>query len=154
MTKSTSSVSARDIPKMVDVQDTSGIQPIETISEDTSGAYTVWTLLDTSGKRWTVTLPGDGRISYGRGPSRDGAEVRFYRNQTTKFYDAVVPNVLTIARERVMIERAPKTAEEVAAEVEKETYLTKVGKKREKEMLEEISSMIVRRDYAEGVDDF
>lgn len=154
MTKSISSASAKGTLKMADEPDTSGTPPTETTSEDTSGGFTEWTVKVTTGERFVVTLPGDGRISYGRSASRDGAEVRFYRNQSSKHYDAVIPGVLSIYSQRVDIRPAPKLKAEEEREKADKLLAEMREKKRADKMLAEVSEMIVRRDYAEGSSDF
>ena len=153
MTKSISSASAKATPKTAAEADTNGTPPTEETSEDISGASTTWVVVTTDGKQARVTVSGsdNGRISYGRSSHRDGAEVRFYRNSTTKVYDAVIPNVMAISNTRVTIEEIVDP-EKVKAE---ETFLkarAKVEERRAKEALERVSELIVKREYADGTE--
>lgn len=63
--------------------------------------------------KWTVTLEGGsereivisggkGRVSYSEN-IRTGGTARFYRNETTKVYDAVFSGVRSIVSERVTV---------------------------------------------------
>jgi hypothetical protein len=141
----TSSRSAKAIPRMARELVASGTPPIDPVSASTSEGSTEWTIVTTSDERFLITLPGDGRISYGRSPSRDGAEIRFYRNQSTKTYDAVIPNVLMVWSNRVTIEKAPQTTEALEREAKRE----REAKAFEKERMEKVAEAIVARTYLE-----
>jgi hypothetical protein len=122
----------------------SGTPVIEPVSATTSEESTAWTIVTTADERYVITLPGDGRISYGRSPSRDGAEIRFYRNQSTKTYDAVIPNVLMVWSNRVSIEKAPPTEEQA----KRESMRLAIEAEDEKRRMEEVTAAIVRREFA------
>jgi len=142
----TSSRSAKVIRKKDEEPVPSGIPLIDPSSETSSGPYTEWIVQLTDEKRYIVKIPGEnGRITYGRSPSRSGAEVRFYRTQTAKSYAAVIPEVFSISASDVTIERAVKSTEERASEFARETML----KEMEKERTERIAEAIVARTYTE-----
>ena len=140
----TSSRSARVIRREEAVAVTSGIPLTDPSSETSSGTYTEWIVQLTDEKRYIVKIPGlNGRITYGRSPSRSGAEVRFYRTQTAKSYAAVIPEVFSISASDVTIELAPKSTEERASELARETIL----KEMEKDRMEKVAEAIVARTY-------
>ena len=141
----TSSRSAKAIPRMAREVVISGTPAIEPVSATISEGSTEWTIVTTSDERFLITLPGDGRISYGRHPARDGAEVRFYRSQSIKTYDAVIPNVLMVWSNRVTIEKAPLSKEAL----EREARRDKEEKAYEKERMEKVAEAIVARTYME-----
>ena len=119
--KSTLSRSVRVTPRTEPEPDTSGTPPTEPSSAST---YTIWTAVLDTGEIRQVKLPGDGRISYG-GSIRGTTQVRFYRNQTTKFYDAVVSGVTDVYSQRVEVEDMGKTTAAKAAETAREAWEAK-----------------------------
>lgn len=147
--KGTSSRSVKGIPRMALDEADSGIPPIDPTSATTFEGSTAWTIKLLSGETYVVRIPGDGRISYGRSMHRDGAEVRFYRNQTTKTYDAVIPNVVMVVSNRVTIEKPTLSAEEAAAEKAKEEAQKAAEKEHAELVVKSLTEAIVRRDYVE-----
>lgn len=104
MTKPTSRRSAKVTPRPEPEPDTNGTPTAETepSSEGTSTDSTTWTVVDMGGTIYTVKLAGRGRISYGTMP-RGSTEVRIYRNETTKTFDAVIPNAQLVWSDRCSI---------------------------------------------------
>jgi hypothetical protein len=113
---STSSRSVKDTPKTEDVPDTSGTPPTGPSSEPISESSTTWTVVSHDGVIRQLVLPGDGRISYMR------SEVRVYRDQKTKTYDAVVTNVTEVFSHRVEVRDMGKTTVAIAAEEAREAW--------------------------------
>lgn len=108
MTKSISSRSAKATPKMAAGPDINGTPPTDPFSEITSERM-VWMAEMTDGTRKRLTLlGGKGRVSFSRGSRGDGGEARFYRNESTKTYDAVLSGVVNIYSERVILETIPR----------------------------------------------
>ena len=144
--KSTSSRSVRGTPKMALAPGDSGTPPIAESSAFSFTGYTEWTVTLMGGERYVVTLPGDrGRVSYGQSPHRSGAEVRFYRDESTKVFEAVIPGVMTIVSNRVTVSKAPPTAEDEAREKARE----EIAREYTKVALDRVAEAIVRRDYSE-----
>jgi hypothetical protein len=91
---------------------------------------TTWTVEFGASKRKRITIfGGRGRISYSRGSRGDGGEARFYRNESTKTYDAVMSGVVAIYSDRCAIEdvsapagKAAKTATATALPVPEDPY--------------------------------
>ena len=134
--------SVKGIRKTVEKPGDSGILLTDPILGPISTASTTWIVVMTNEERYTVRVPGyDGRISYGRNPSRGGADVRFYPNQTTKNYVAVMADVLTVIKSGVSVLKAPKSA----AEMERE----KLAEEIEKVRIEKVTEAIVKRTFAE-----
>lgn len=148
--KDTSSLFARGTPSEAYAEDTSGTPPIEEKSATTSEGFTEWAIQMVNGDKYIVKIPGDGRISYGRSSSRDGGDVRFYRNQTTKTYDAVIPNVAMVFSNRVTIEKAAPTEAEANLERVREEIRAVREKRQAETALKELTEAIVRREYAEA----
>lgn len=146
--KSISFAFAKGIPKAVLAEDINGTQHIEEKSAAISEGFTEWNIQLLSGEKYVVKIEGKGRISYGRSSSRSGADVRFYRNQATKHYDAVIPEVMSVFSNHVSIEKAPLSAEEKIAEERHEVEKAKWEKKRAAETMEAMAEAIIRRDYA------
>lgn len=123
MTKRTSSPSAKGTPKTVAKPGSNGTPPtdpnsviISVPSPDTSEEYTGWTLQFGNGNVQHVRVKGGrGRISFsnnGRGRG-GGGEVRIYRNESTKTFDAVFTDVTHVVSDRVTNHR---TTDEVVPE--------------------------------------
>ena len=112
----------------------------------TSSSYTVWTAVLNSGEIRQISLPGDGRVSYG-GNGRGSTQVRFYRNQTTKFYDAVIADVQDIYSQRVEIEDMGKTTAAKAAEEAREKW----EKERSKETAKYLADRMLSGTYGSAV---
>ena len=141
---STLSRSAKGIPKTDAEPESSGIPPTDPSSESISGTYTEWIVQLSDEQRLIVRVPGlHGRISYGRSPSRSGAEVRFYRTQTAKSYAAVIPDVAAIYASDVSIESSPKTAADIAKD--------EVQQAIEQLRIERVTEAIVKRTFEEEV---
>jgi hypothetical protein len=106
VTKSISSRSAKATPKMVAEPVINGTPPTDESSESTLRPLetTSWTIRysDRSMKKLTI-FGGKGRVSFSRGTRGDGGEARFYRNESTKVYDAVVTGVESIVSERAVL---------------------------------------------------
>lgn len=122
------------------------IEPVESaeepLTDDTKpGVVTRWTVKTMNDEVHYVTLPGHGRISYGRATHGQGADVRFYKNQTTKFYDAVLPNVFSIHSEIVKVERAPLSPGQQAAEDLRQERVSKA----EERAAERVAEAIARK---------
>ena len=87
--------------------DINGTPPTGPSSEIISESM-VWMAEMTDGTRKRLTLlGGKGRVSFSRGSRGDGGEARFYRNESTKTYDAVLSGVVNIYSERVILETIP-----------------------------------------------
>lgn len=104
--KRTSSRSVKATPKVEPAQATNGTpptdQPSETISEDSR--MTRWTAMKQDGAIVEVEVHGGrGRISYSRGSRGNSGEVRIYRNESTKTFDAVLTDVEAIFSDRVHV---------------------------------------------------
>lgn len=106
MTSVTSSRSVKGTPKTEDEPDTNGTQPIEGSSESISlFKTTAWILEMEAGPKRRLTVEGGrGRVSFSRGARSMGGEARFYRNESTKVYDAIVSGVTAIYSDRCKIE--------------------------------------------------
>jgi hypothetical protein len=92
---------------------------------------TVWMVEQHGGKMKRVRVLGtNGRISYGRNQRADSGEVRIYRTQGAKHYDAVIPDVKAIWSHNVIVEDIGKTAEvkelEAAYEAEQKDRFDRV----------------------------
>lgn len=142
----TLSPSAKRTPKTGAREGTNGTPPTDensaSISNDSSpespseetgvSNETTWLVETESGSILKVRVLGkNGRISWSRGSGRGGGEVRVYRTQTSKHYDAVLPDVKKIWSHNVDVEEIGKTKELIAAE---ETE-RKLQKKRYEDLL-------------------
>ena len=106
MTKATSSRSANGTTSDTEPEPTG--QPVtEPTSEDTSGESTRWMVQFDDGRLpvEVVVQGGRGRVSYSHTPGagRSPGEARFYRNESTKTFDAVLTGVKDIWSDRVII---------------------------------------------------
>ncbi len=108
MTKVTLSRSVKGTPKTEDEPDTNGTPLTDNSSESISLFKTTqWVLEMEAGPKRRLTVNGGrGRVSFSRGQARLGGEARFYRNESTKVYDAVVSGVVAIYSDRCKIETA------------------------------------------------
>jgi hypothetical protein len=108
VTSVTSSRSVKGTPKTEGEADTNGTQPIEGSSESISlFKKTAWVLEMEAGPKRRLTVEGGrGRVSFSRGARSMGGEARFYRNESTKVYDAVVSGVVAIYSDRCAVESA------------------------------------------------
>lgn len=141
---------AMDTVSEAPVEDVSGTLPTAPISAPTSLGSTTWSVTLTDGKTYLVSTPGEhGRISYANDPRSAAATVRFYRDGTTKTFDAVIPSVVMVSNNNVTITEPEKTEEEKAREEAREKKIEARKETRAKEALVEITEAIVRREYAE-----
>lgn len=102
MTKSILSPSAKATPKVEPEPDTNGILPTDQNSDTTS---TKWTVFKTNGDVFGVVVEGGrGRISIGGSPRGQG-ELRIYRNESTKTFDATFTGVEAAYSDRVSVEK-------------------------------------------------
>ena len=108
MTNVTSSRSVKGTPKTDDEPDTNGTPLTDNSSESISLFKTTqWVLEMEAGPKRRLTVEGGrGRVSFSRGARSMGGEARFYRNESTKVYDAVVSGVTAIFSDRCKIETA------------------------------------------------
>jgi hypothetical protein len=113
----------------------------------TSGGFTVWTLILDDGSIKQISLPGDGRISYGQSNHRTGATVRFYSTLGGKHYDAVITGVNDIFNHRVRIEDMGKTTAAKAAEEAREKW----EKERSKETAKYLADRMLSGTYGSAV---
>lgn len=112
MTKSISSRSAKGIPKTAEEPDSNGTLPTDRSSEDISEGLVAkkWMVTFTDGSRKTLTIfGGRGRVSFTSPRTGRGGEARFYRNETTKTYEAVYTGIANIVSDRVSVDDLPKT---------------------------------------------
>jgi hypothetical protein len=105
VTKRTLSRSAKAIPKTDEKRDSNGTPPTDPDSETISvrpEISTGWTLQLGNGAVQHVRVKGGrGRISYGG--ARAHGEVRIYRNESTKVFDAVFTDVAHVVSDRVEV---------------------------------------------------
>ena len=144
--KSTSSVSAKAIQKMALVEGSSGTLPTGPVSASISEGFTEWTVTMSDSTVRMVRLPGEnGRISFSADPRSGGNVVRFYRDSTTKIFDAVLPGVWTVWSNRVDISEPIKSAEIIEREERNAAEI----KAYEMTRIEKIAASIVKREYSD-----
>ena len=107
MTRNTSSRSVKATPKMAEEPDTNGIPLTDPSSETTSEKSTKWLIRRISGDEIHLRVEGGrGRVSF-TSSGRSGGEARFYRNETTKVFDAVITGVESILSDRCTWDEIP-----------------------------------------------
>ena len=150
MTSTTSSRSAKGTRKTADVPDTNGTPPTDPNSELTSG-FTEWTMEMRDGRIKKARVQGaNGRISFGRSAPRLGGgmegDVRIYRTQSAKGYDALISGVKNIWSDKVIVE-------DFGVKPEVEELSKKMAEKkerREREKLTAVLDAVVKEHAATG----
>ena len=106
MTKDTLSPSVSSTTSDTEADETG--QPV---TEENSGSIwgsTTWLVKIERGDEVLLTIEGGrGRVSYSRGQRGEG-EARFYRNESTKTFDAVLTGVSAVLSDRCTLRPVPK----------------------------------------------
>lgn len=124
MTTSTSSRSAKATPKTAAEPDTNGTQP-EEIESPFVATSTTWRVTDSQGLITEYNIPGNGRISFSAAPHSNG-ELRIYRNESTKVFEAVVRDVQNVVSSKVVVKQVGITAEREKREKQTAEHMKKV----------------------------
>lgn len=111
MTRSTSSRSVKGTPKTDDEQASNGTPPtdpdsvtISVPSPESARETTGWTIQFANGGVHHIRVKGGrGRISFSPPRGGVGGEIRVYRNESTKTFDAVFTNVTHVVSDRVEV---------------------------------------------------
>ena len=116
MTKSTLSRSVKATPKVGPEPDTNGTPPTDQPSEATSEASTDWVLHMQDGTVMKAKVKGGrGRISFSSGARGGQGELRIYRNESTKVFDAAFHGVDAAYSDRVEVEKLYEKPSKVSA---------------------------------------
>ena len=154
MTSTTSSRSAKGTPKTAGAADTNGTPPTDPTSELTSGV-TEWTLDMVDGNRKRVRVLGEnGRVTFGRGVPRlgsgAGGDVRIYRTQSAKGYDAYISGVLNVWSDKVLVDDLGKSPEAERLETAKAEKKAKLEAKRMASVLDAVLAKAEKGRSIEG----